>query len=992
MSADDDNGKIAPLMKHVAAGPGSCDPIPPRIAKVVGAPPARLTSPVLVGRERELRALLDVASHPPAFSLVEGEAGVGKTRLVQELSVAPELRGRRCYVGGCQQLAEPFPLGPVIDALRNARPSPSRVTRLAGALRPLLPELSSILPAPPEPLGDPRAERHRLFRALREFLDALGPAVLVLEDLHWADDTTMELLRFLVPQLPPELAIVGTYRREDLSEASPLLGLPARLASGAGGGVVMLPALDRSQVRQLARTILELDEVSDEFADYLFDGSGGLPFAVEELLCLLESRKDLVRRHGLWIRRDLDQMGVPRALRDSILERMGRLRSASVAVVRAAAVLGLPADEQLLARVAGVRADRVGQALTEALSSALLLEVDQSRYGFRHVLARQAVEEAIPAPLRRGLHRRAASALARVRPEPLARLAHHCRAAGKIRAWIRYAEAAADRADSLEDDATAYRFLKEAVAVPDLPAHTRARLAIKLARHARHCLAHKEAIELLRPLLADGLMPTATRGELRMWLVRLLLLDGDAAAWQAEGMLAVDELKRRPAQAAQAMVFLLLNALLWAPDGRVDEQRDWLDQAAHKAARSDDRIARLWVAGDRAAYLTLTGDRRSWQAVEEIPRPGPSSDEVKRAMRVHNNLADAALHIGHYRRAEELLRESRRLAGPDGALALRSTELQLRWLVGDWDGLEEQARSHVEAWGDWEVLQADVHAVLGLLLLARGDMHSALGLLRPLAEDFRGEAPVLAWVAGALARIRLAEGSSQAAIHEAARALDGIERKNVWVWATDVAPVSVEALLVADRQSDAADLTDRFAEGLQGRDAPAASAALTICRGLFAQACGDRAAAADTYLNAEQAWLALPRPYQAAQARERAGRCLLPDKRGQALLGDAMDAFRALGATWDAARVRRRLREHGAIPPHRRGRRGYGLQLTPRETEVAKLASQGLSNREIGLALFLSKKTVEGHLHSTMRKLGVTSRAELAGRLPAPAALVSAAE
>ena len=134
---------------------------------------------------------------------------------------------------------------------------------------------------------------------------------------------------------------------------------------------------------------------------------------------------------------------------------------------------------------------------------------------------------------------------------------------------------------------------------------------------------------------------------------------------------------------------------------------------------------------------------------------------------------------------------------------------------------------------------------------------------------------------------------------------------------------------------------------------------------------------------AEQSWLALPRPYLAADARARAGRCLLSVdiERARALLQDALAAFETLGADWDAALVRQTLRRHGLIPAHRRGRRSYGNELSPREAEVARLASQGLNNREIARTLHLSVKTVEGHLSSASRKLGVSSRAELADQL-----------
>ncbi|HEY6417283.1 MAG TPA: helix-turn-helix transcriptional regulator, partial [Acidimicrobiales bacterium] len=148
----------------------------------------------------------------------------------------------------------------------------------------------------------------------------------------------------------------------------------------------------------------------------------------------------------------------------------------------------------------------------------------------------------------------------------------------------------------------------------------------------------------------------------------------------------------------------------------------------------------------------------------------------------------------------------------------------------------------------------------------------------------------------------------------------------------------------------------------------------------LAEAAGDRRRAAEAFLAAERAWLELPRPYEAARARESAGRCLL-DARGQELLIGALSAFRSLGATWDAARTRRTLREQGVIVPHRGGRKGYGSELSPRETQVARLAADGLSNPQIAAALYLSRKTVERHLSSAMRKVGVHSRVELAGRL-----------
>ena len=116
----------------------------------------------------------------------------------------------------------------------------------------------------------------------------------MLEDLHWADDATVELLLFLVPQLPPGLTLICTYRGEDLPEGSPLLRLSGRLPGAAGGAHVALQALDRSQARELVSSILKTDEVSASIADYVFEASGGLPFALEELLRMLEDTPELL--------------------------------------------------------------------------------------------------------------------------------------------------------------------------------------------------------------------------------------------------------------------------------------------------------------------------------------------------------------------------------------------------------------------------------------------------------------------------------------------------------------------------------------------------------------------------------------------------------------------------------------------------------------------------------------------------------------------------
>ena len=949
-------------------------------AEVARRRAGRFLSTALVGRDAELRSLLQAAGHPPTLVLVEGEAGVGKTRLVQEFLGSPELEGRQVCVGGCQPLAEPLPLGPLLDALRSSRPSRAELSPLAGALRPELPELATVLPPAPAPLGDRRAERHRLFRALRELLGSLGPGVLVLEDLHWADEQTLEFLRFLSPQLPSELTLVCTYRGEGVTSAFPSLG--AQLSSQVVRLELPLRPLDEEEVRTLAGAILGADSISDEFAHYLFQGSGGLPYAVEEVLRLLENREDLVQRKGAWVRRSLADLAVPSAVRDSVLERLERLRPSAQALVRAAAVVGVPAGEALLARVAEVRRGRAGPALGEALTAALLVEVREDRFAVRHELARQAVEETLPSPLRRRMHLRAALALEDEEPRPLARLAHHYRAAARTKEWTYYAEATADRARSLDDAVTASRFLREALDVEQLPPVKRAQLAIKFLIGSFDSFAQKEAADGVRPLLDEESLPTALRGELRLHLGRFLCQAGEDAEGYAQLRQAVDLLHSKPALAATAMAFLAQPSF---HAGKFEEHLSWVDRAAAEAARSEDRALQIRLAADRACTLLVLGDARAWPAIDEIPAAGDNIDEIRQAARASGNLADALLHLGYHDGARKLMAQT--LGTGPGCfrehVIAEVTATQLDYVVGSWSGLDERVGILLEEGEDRLPHHADLEAVRGLLELARGEVHVATETFERLSDEELCDIPIVPWVCGGLARIRLADHRPDAALEAAARALEIVEQKGVWAWATDVAPVTVEALLRSERAAEATELVHRFGKGLEGRDAPAATAALRICRGLLAEAEGDTSRATREYAVGERRWRALPRPYEAARAREYRGRCLLPEHAdvGRTLLVEAMDAYRALGAQWDAGRVRATLRQRGLVPPHRAGRRGYGRELSPREHEVVQLAIEGLSNREIALSLTVSRSTVEHHLSSAMRKLGATSRYELGDAL-----------
>ncbi|WP_179892452.1 AAA family ATPase [Streptomyces sp. rh34] len=263
---------------------------------------------------------------------------------------------------------------PFFDVLRTLEGAiPERLNPVCGALRPYLPELAGQLPPDPDPSLDPQAAAHRLFRAVRALLAAVSPVAVVVEDLHRADDGTRDLLRFLTDDPPPGLATVLSYRREDLRSGPLPLGRAYRHPPGVTSVVLPLRPLDVAGVRTLTAAPTGRD-VPAAVADRLHERTAGIPFV---LGFVLEEPGEL----------DGFQGAVPLLMRDAMAERVAGLSEKAAAAVRAAAVLQVPAAEELIGAVAGRRGDEAADALREALRAGVLHDCGDDRYGFRHGLA-----------------------------------------------------------------------------------------------------------------------------------------------------------------------------------------------------------------------------------------------------------------------------------------------------------------------------------------------------------------------------------------------------------------------------------------------------------------------------------------------------------------------------------------------------------------------------------------------------------------------------
>ncbi|ROO59345.1 regulatory LuxR family protein [Micromonospora sp. Llam0] len=957
-----------------------------------------IAAPRLVGRSGELAALATALARPPAVVLLEGEAGIGKSRLVRETSTTGAGPRPGTLLAVCPPLRESLTLAPIVDALRDVRPRLTgvRLSALAGALRPLVPEWSAELPPPLDPVDDATAARHRLFRALDELIRALDVDLLVVEDAHWADEVTQEFLVFLAARpAPGGPSLLVTYRPEEVDDRSLLLRL-SRPASGGGARLrITLAPLDVADTAAMVSSMLDGNPMSTEFAAFLHQRTSGVPLMVEESVRLLCDRSDVVFRDGRWVRLSLSELQVPASVRDSTRERVGRLTPAAQRVLRAAAVLGEPADEATLAATAGLltRACRAG--LTEAATAGLLDSDERDhpgggRWRFRHALAATAVYEAIVHPDRRTLHLRAGQAVEGMGPPPVAQLARHFREAGDVARWARYAEAAADRMIASGDHTTAAVTLDELLTVAELAAPDRARIArtaavAALGRREPVDDVYHRVVATLRAVLESTELTARQQADIRNPLGRLLIIGGEAQAALTELGRAVEYLAD-PVEAARAMTYL---GWAYAGPWPAATHLRWLRRAAELIPRIPSAADRMSLAGNRAAALLMLGEPQAWEVVAGLPTDGASAAERRDIARIHANVGTGALIWGRYAEAGRHLAVALTLADAEGLVRLRYNILveqaNLDWFTGRWDGLADRAAQLAEA-------DRDRPGVYLASLRLAGRLAAATGQPRPAEQQFQvvldeaarqGAVDDTVEPAAMLARLWLDDGQADRALRVTDGPIGAVAAKRVWVWATEIAPARVAALLAAGRPDEAAGLVRRFASGLRDRAAPGPAAALAVCRAALADAAGDHDRAAAGFDRAARAWAALPRPYDALLARERQALALLAAGRaepGRALLVEVYDGLAGLGARGAADRVARRLREHGGEVPRRwrGGRKGYGDRLSPRELDVVRLVVAGHTNREIGRILAKSSATVDQQLRSAMRKLRVSSRTALA--------------
>ncbi|MDP4501157.1 helix-turn-helix transcriptional regulator [Nonomuraea turcica] len=936
----------------------------------------RSVSPVFVGREEELGALSDSFDEAKKGKvtavLLGGEAGVGKTRLVQRFTERCAADGAHVLFGGCVELStEGLAYAPFTAALRQLvrEQGPAAVAGLLpeGAQR----DLARLLPEFGEPSGDGETDtgRARLFEQFLTLLERLAdarPTVLVIEDIHWADRSSRDLIAFLSRNLHiPQVLIVMTYRSDDLHRQHPLRPVLAELGRVNGVHRLDLPRLSRDEVAQQMTGILgKVPEYSS--VENVYERSEGIPLFVE---AMLESGEDCT---------------FPETMQDLILNSVERLPEETQRVLRIAAAGGIRVGHALLAAVSGLSDVELESALRPAIAGNVLQVADNRAYVFRHSLIREAVhDELLPGEHQR-LHARFAEEISKDRTlVPMGRapveLAHHWYGARNdlwalISAWE-----AAQKSFKAFAYTEAVPLLERVLMlwdrVPDAAERIGADHTAVLERAAEAANAGGEVdkgMKFVKAALSE-LDETREPGRVAQLIVRR------AGFKMSKGQMGVIEEFRHALRLVpedsldRAEVLTPLSRHLMLR-GETAEASEIIADGLRLAREHGDRCLEADLLMNLALGHSLNGELESTIAVNEqameIGHEERSGRIITRA--IANNI-DALIDLGREDEAIRLSEQGWKISKEYGRLRGSGLFIKNNWAealesVGRWDEaieLVEAALSH----GPNLRTRYALLRVRADIALARGELQlvesllSEVGVLKDRAEDF-----VQDITSNARLRIgwHLLRGEPGAALTVAEQviALPKQSSKAMLGWRLLAllrivcdAVETIEPERAAAVRAHAADVAAELSV-----IGPVVDAYRLSYIGDF-----DAAAAG---------WERLKRPHNQAKAlfRAAAAAARAGDREGAAArLKVALPLAQALRASPLVEEIETLSRRVGGAPAQESSE-----LLTPRELEVLRLVTQGRTNRDIAAELFISVKTVSVHVSNILAKLGVTTRGEAA--------------
>lgn len=413
---------------------------------------------MLVGRQQELSqledALLSANRGDGRFVLLGGEAGIGKTRLSRELARRAQKLGCAVLWGSCSEAELPLPYLPFVEAI-GSRLDEQDAEALRAELGPRVTELAQVFPqlregSPPAAAGDPEA-KVRLFEAVVGLLELWARTetlLVVLDDIHWADGSTRELLEYAARRLAKRrVMLLATYRSDELDRLHPLTRAAQTWRRSGLAESVRVTPMTPSQAGEMIAAGLGAEDVSTELASFMHERSEGNPFVLEELLREAVDRGEVFQADRRWERRPLDSFELPETVREALLLRLGRLDPGHVEVLRAAAIMGRSFDYGVLVRVAEADESEVLGALETAVAQQLLEEeAAAGRYIWRHALTQEAIVGDTVLPKRMRAHSRAADVLAGDGASGLV-VARHLLGAGRADEAVAASLRAADEAE-----------------------------------------------------------------------------------------------------------------------------------------------------------------------------------------------------------------------------------------------------------------------------------------------------------------------------------------------------------------------------------------------------------------------------------------------------------------------------------------------------------------------------------------------------------------
>jgi DNA-binding CsgD family transcriptional regulator/tetratricopeptide (TPR) repeat protein len=946
---------------------------------------ARISSSELIGRAAELAALnaalAQARDQTAQIVLVAGEAGVGKSRLVAEFVDALP-RDVRVLTGYCLELRQSvLAFAPLVGMLRqlSEQLGRARTDELYGReLRRFLPDHSATAERSTD---DPTGELFGAVYGLLANLDDEGPVVLVVEDLHWADRSTLDLISYLTRELESaRVLLIGTYRADEMRRSHPLRPVLAELNR--------LPNVSRLDVEPLAdREVAQLlsaisgSDLPDRLAAEVVDRAEGNPFFAEELLAAVGDR------------------GVPPTLRDILTTRLEALPDQAQEVLRIAAAAGRRVDHRLLSEVAPLCADELDQGLRDAVEHGVLVP-DGFGYRFRHALLQEAAHDQLLPGERIRLHAAFADVLSR---EPQlaaagadsvdAELAYHALQSMDVDRAYPATVAAGYRARDLLAYPEALQHFERALELlprvsPDVPTDPEWRLlslASECSDEPDAMIKYaKRAIALLDPE-RDAETLGEELGELswKYWAAGRL----DSAL---ETSTAALKLLRPEPTLARAAALAHRSRLLMFAARYEDAVAVGTEAVAAARAAAADRQLSL-ALNSLGSSLGNLGREEGLALLRESIEVGIRG-ETTEAIRGFNNLGSVLTSpFDRVADAEKVQREGLRFAeehlpvsGATSFLRLEHTNALIR--LGRWDEADEELLGLSLTGG---VLEQYYDITRTLLLSLRGRYREAIDVVRKMGggvDEARDSPQAAGPIIEALLRLQVAGHWPEAVpIPDMVRATAvDPDVFPVAAWRARAALAGLDADgRDADGRDVARDKVDAILDELHAtrRTPRAVGVVAGALDKWIAVVVAERSRIDSTDPELWEAALAAMRRRAHAEyemyAQFRLAEALVARRdsdRATAELGEAYERANRLGAEPLADDMRSlarsaRLRLPGVAAP------SVNL-LTARQTDVLRLVAQGLTNREIGKRLFISEKTASVHISNLMAKLGVTNRTQ----------------